>query len=351
MTYNQYTNCVKASDHSKMNQYVQVFLKSGIVGVAIAAVLIAAGEPLCALIGGLPIFLASSQLAYCSWWLNDRLICLPNLDTDKYAVGLLVSVQPPSKKTGFDAYDSDYSINLLPAYAPIGATQAQIEGSKPFGYLVSQQDATRNEGLPWTGETAHDEVIGKDCAVLHAEFEGASVRDAADGAGVALVLALAALIVCVAVPPPWGIVIGIILALLAFLAQILGALLGKSDYGSPSDVDPSLGALHPRDMTGTVFDLLGVSGTWVYDAGHNNENKGWNEIHPIKACHRVGQWDGKGDWPKDLIDGDIAKFPEALQAAGSPATVAAQRDPSSRWHIHPMIDGCRPRRENSPAIS
>src|SRR4051794_8923610 len=49
-------------------------------------------------------------LAYCRWWLYDRLICLGG---DMCAIGMLGAVEPPSEKSGFDKFDTDYSINLL----------------------------------------------------------------------------------------------------------------------------------------------------------------------------------------------------------------------------------------------
>ena len=47
---------------------------------------------------------------YCGWWLYDRLICLGG---DRYTIGLLGHVEPPSDKYGFDKRDADYSINLI----------------------------------------------------------------------------------------------------------------------------------------------------------------------------------------------------------------------------------------------
>lgn len=347
MDYRQYTQCVEASKHSKMNQYVRMFLIGGLVGVAMAAVAIAAGNPLCALFA-IPVFAAATQLAYASWWLNDRLICLGG---DKYAVGLLISVEPPEKKTGFDALDTDYSINLLPypnAIADIKATYEEskpiVEKSTPYGYLIAEQDTTKNIGVPFTGEHAKDEPTQKDCPVLHAEFEGGGVRIAFDAAGAALIISLAALVACMALPPPWNYIVAGILALLALLAQLFGALFGRNDKGKVSDVNPSLGALHPREDNGTLFDILGVYGTWVYDAGHNNQDEGWNEIHPIKACNRITQWDGKGDWPR-VADQYASTFESALVQANSPTTKTAQQRPENQWEVHPLIDGCQPRSE------
>ena len=89
-----------------------------------------------------------------------------------------------------------------------------------------------------------------------------------------------------------------------------------------------------------------MQGRWVYDAGHNNEGKGWNEIHPIKLCTKVGSW--KGDWPED-VDGWIKVWERALHDAGAAGTVANQQEPQNHWEVHPLIDGCRPDEEPPPA--
>lgn len=340
MDYRQYTQCVEASKHVKMNQYVRMSLIGGLSGVAMAAVAIASGNPLCALFA-IPVATAATQLAYGAWWLNDRLICLGG---DKYAVGLLISVEPPEKKTGFDAIDTDYSINLLPYPNAIGTSKTDVEKSTPYGYLIAEQDATKNIGVPFTGELVQDKIEKKDCPVLHAEFEGGGVRIAFDAAGAALIISLAALIACMALPPPWNGIVAGILAFLALLAQLFGALFGRNDKGKVSDVNPSLGALHPRENNGTLFDILGVYGTWVYDAGHNNQDEGWNEIHPIKACNRITQWDGTGDWPS-VAGQYVSTFESALIEANSPTTKTAQQRPENQWEVHPLIDGCQPRLE------
>jgi hypothetical protein len=77
------------------------------------------------------------------------------------------------------------------------------------------------------------------------------------------------------------------------LAAVLGKFLGA---GSPTDVDPSLGDLQPikldpnTDKPLAGADIVYVRGTWVYDSLH----EGWNEIHPVKVCAKVGTW--TGDW-------------------------------------------------------
>ena len=280
----------------------------------------------------------ASLIAYCQWWLYDRLICL---DGDRLAIGMLVASEPPSEKSGFDALDTDFSINLLPFANPLGATQAQVEASVPFGDLVKEQNGILQLGLPFQGQTATDQASGTVCAVLHAEFEGGGVQDTMTGAEVGLVLAYAALIACIAIPPPWGVIVGIILAILAFLAALIGALFGLGDTGSPTDVNPALGTLHTNDpATQLGADLLAVIGTWVYDAGHNNQTLGWNEIHPIKFCSKVGTWDG--EWHPDQTQPQIDWLQGMVGQANSAITGAQQQQPANQWTLHPLIDGCDP---------
>jgi hypothetical protein len=341
MTYNQYTTCVKAENHSTMNQYIQVAWQT-LLADGIAALMIAAAAlPWCLLLL-IPITAAMGLIAYCHWWLEDRLICL---GADKGAVGLLVSVEPPGEKSFPDSLDTDYSFSILPPQNLPGANQATVEASVPYGELIKEQAATKNIGVPFTGNPATDKQTGITSATLHCEFEGAGVRDALLGAQIALGLSVAGLIVCLGVPGPIGAIIAAVLALLALLAELLGIGIGLNDQGSPADVNPSLGDLHTNDHNGLGADLLGVFGTWVYDAGHNNEGKGWNEIHPIKMCTRIGVW--KGSWPPDINDQET-QWQKAVDDATSPATTEQQQLAQNQWQIHPVVDGCQPQTPPEP---
>ena len=206
----------------------------------------------------------------------------------------------------------------------------------PYGELIKAQQAITDLGLATPGETATDVATGIESAVLHAEFEGAGINDLKIGAQVGLGLSIAALLACVYIPGPWGLAVAAILAFLAFLAALIGGLFGLGDTGSPGDVDPGLGDLHTNDAAqgGIGADLLYVYGTWVYDTYH----EGWNEIHPIKVCARVGRWDG--DWPKDL-DGDmIDRINGGFDDARDPGTKHEGERPKHGWHEHPDVDGC-----------
>ena len=331
MTYRQYTKCVQPSNHSSMNQYVSAVTQGLLAGGVSAAIAVALGEPWCAFIA-IEIFAMAGVVAFCEWWLYDRLICLGG---DQAAIGMLVSIEPATGKSGLGAFDTDYSINLLLYDDQPGVSQSVAEQHPPFGELIKGQQAITNIGLSTPGESATDVATGIESAVLHAEFEGAGIEDLKIGAQVGLGLSIAALIVCIAVPPPWGAIIAAILAFLAFLAALFGALFGLGDTGSPGDVDPGLGDLHTNDPAhGDIgADLLYVYGTWVYDTFH----EGWNEIHPIKVCARVGRWDG--DWP-DGFDGLIDRITGAFDDANDPGTKHEQDRPKHGWHEHPDVDGC-----------
>jgi hypothetical protein len=66
---------------------------------------------------------------------------------------------------------------------------------------------------------------------------------------------------------------------------------------------------------------------------------GWNEIHPIKVCTKVGRSDGSwSDQPPDVI----LRARHEFEVARADETVASQARPEHQWQIHPDIDGCDP---------
>lgn len=341
MAYEQYTTCEPASSHLGMNQYIQASLQSGAAAAIGVLLIAAAGEWWCLPIAAV-VAAALWACAYCHWWLGGRLVCL---EGDQTAVGMVISTEPPAEKSGFGALDTDFSINLLLPPNPPGSNQATVEVSSPFGVLVKEQDSTKNEGLPFTADVdlmMEDKGTGVKSAALHAEFEGAGIQDFLLGSQIALGLATVGLIACLA-GGFWGAVIGYILAILALLAALLGALFGLGDTGSPEDV--GLPGIETNKTDGTGADVLGIAGRWVYDAGHNDQDKGWNEIHPIKKAEKLATWGGTWDdltvegTPVD-IDNLIADWTQKVGEAGSPLTAAGQQDPKHHWEVHPLIDGC-----------
>ena len=130
MGYRQYTKCASISAFVGFT-WVQYVMAGGAA---------AAAGALAVLLGGvyfpfLMISALSAVIAYCLWWLYDRLICLGG---EVCAVGFVLTVEPPSAKTGLDSFDTDYSINLVLAPSLVGATQSQVEGSAPQGNLVRE---------------------------------------------------------------------------------------------------------------------------------------------------------------------------------------------------------------------
>ncbi|MFZ2504573.1 MAG: hypothetical protein WAW88_18065 [Nocardioides sp.] len=324
MAFKQYTGCSTPSTWLSGAAYV------AIATAGLAAVLALAGfaSGPCGLIL-LEVFAAASGAAFCDWWLNMRLVCLGG---DESVVGMVVSVEPPSEKDWPGSVDSDFSMNLLVYPTMPGVTQADLETSSPYGRLAARTPDLKSHISFFTGESATD-AHGTTSAVLHAEFEGAGIVALRTALLVAYGIAAAAYAVCFI--PVVGWIAALILALLALLAAFLGTLLG--DDGSPGDVTGSPTEFHqPDPATGLGADLLYVAGRWVFDSLHT----GWNEIHPIKVCTKVGSWDGA--WPGD-IEQIKEKLDDGFATAGSDEVHDAQGRPENKWEIHPAVDGCVPR--------
>jgi hypothetical protein len=91
-----------------------------------------------------------------------------------------------------------------------------------------------------------------------------------------------------------------------------------------------------------------VKGTWVYDSAH----EGWNEIHPIKHCQRIGTWEGSwtaAGFPPGYEKEAVDRWCGAIGKAADPLVVSEQERPENQWQIHPSVDGCRPAEATPPA--
>jgi hypothetical protein len=333
--FKQYTTCIDAS-FNKSSVYKQATIMA--VGtVAPLAAFAALVAPWC-LLTLIPVFAAAWTVGYCYWFLHQRLICLPSLPnstvsggSDQLAIGMVIDILPPYLNTFPDSLDTDYSFGLLVAPNNPGDPQSTVEGSTPYGFLVSEQPATHNIGMPYTGHPGTYKPTGQTAETLHCEFEGAGVYDFLLASAISLALAIAAYFVCVLVPFPVGAIIAAILALLSLLGLGIGAAVGSSDNASPADENPALGGdVHP-------CDILVVAGSWVYDSGH--QPSGWNEIHPIKFCSPIGHY--KGEWPPNLTDLETF-WATALGDATSTTTIELQKLPQNQWQVHPILDGCEP---------
>jgi hypothetical protein len=350
MGFRQFTKCVDPSNFVGF-LWVQYVMAGGAAVAAGALALLLGG----AFVPGLMIAALSAVIAYCLWWLNDRLICLGG---DVCAVGFVLSVETPDEKSGLDAFDTDYSLNLVLAPTQIGVSQDQAASSSPLGNLVAEQSGVKNYSflgytLPFSGNIVTRFPTGDpygaqfNTACLHAEFEGAGVYDLLQACYAALALATAAAVVCAI--PVFGWIACLVLSVAAGLVTLVGAINALNDKGNPTDVNSNLSSIHAADAPdGRNADILLVKGAWVYDSAHS----GWNEIHPIKQCAKIGTMTMQGWSEIQVAEGqfqtitDIAAWVSgwcnAIGQASSPVTVSAQQQPQNQWTIHPLVDGCNP---------
>jgi hypothetical protein len=390
------TRCVQVKDHTG--------LSPGILGVAAGILALLAG----ALLGPLALVVVlGAVIIYCRWWLYDRLICLGG---ERCAIGLLGRVEPPEDKSGLDALDTDYSINLVlaphniqelpPDYltTPLQpgddptkkfkeALQRQIADDGIQGQLIKETHTTGDvktilgakrydfegylESYPGSSVLHHYQPY------LHCEFEGGGVMDVYKAAQAAIAVAAVASAVCAI--PLFGWLACVILTVVAAVIALVGFGVGLADTGKPNFFDGKAPGIH------TARDILFVRGEWVFDTAH----EGWNELHPLVDCRVVAtakylrndvvDWDdaikdhmvkvGKWHWekPNDPTNPDpplqLVKQPgtpttddwkawvaaecKASQTAASPLTVDTQQRPEHEWQVHPVIDGCKP--EAAPA--
>lgn len=330
MAYRQYTKCVTPTNHV-----------GGVIAQAIVAA--AAGAlPLLlfgTLIPGVAIIVLCAIIAYCNWWLYDRLVCLGG---DRCAVGMLLKSERPEDKTGLDIFDTDFSINLVLAPHLVGATQAKVESDGIQGDLIKLQPPIQSHGWDWEGLTAKQWSNYPDTAVLHCEFEGGGVYDLLQACEAALALATAAAIVCAI--PVLGWIACAILQAIAAVIVVAGLITALNDKGNPNDVDEHLGELEENDPAGRGADLLVVKGTWVYDSAH----EGWNELHPIKHCQKIGKW--TGSWNTSDARLLVKHWCELIETVTATLTVDNQAKPENQWTVHPVIDGCEPEDPPLPPI-
>jgi hypothetical protein len=322
MAYVQYTQCVGVKS--------KVYPGNPKVAVVIGAIAALAFG------GGLTPYTAIPLLliiiGYCRWWLYDRLICL---NGDRCAIGLLGVVEPPENKSGFDKFDTDYSINLVLAphqYAELPpdylttphpppppsmdpkewaeekfqeALHRQIADDGMQGVLIKETNTTGDEktllGAKRYDFLGYFSTIGGSSVkylyqpYLHCEFEGGGIIDLMHAAEAALAFATAAAVVCAI--PVVGWIACTILSAIALIISLVGIFNALNNKGVPSVYDPVTGqtssALHPG------HDILFVKGTWVFDTAH----EGWNEIHPIKECQLVAKARYASS---DVVDWDYA---------------------------------------------
>lgn len=334
MAYRKFTQCVSPGNFSPApggGDYAAAAAYAFTLYMALSTLISQTTSWTAALIA-LLISILTPLVMYCEWWLYGRLICLGG---DRCAVGLLLTVEPPDEKDGFDRFDNDYSINLVLAPHTIGASQATVENEPIQGDLIKNQPAIQALGIGFEGETAGPPDVAE-TAVLHCEFEGAGVYDLYIAFIVALALAIAAgvaQIICMLGIPiiSWiACIIAIILAVVALAVALIALPASLTDKGDPSDV--GLAELQPGK------DILVVEGEWVVDPVHG----GWNELHPIKHAQWTSEWTGA--WPDDIMN-KADEWCLALAETRDALTAANQRKPENQWRIHPMVDSCEPEDE------
>ncbi len=332
MAFAQYTRCIDPAQFRPRSLTTMVSIAAG-VAFALAFAAVAAGHPACALIAaeaGIPTF----WILYTRNFLYERLICL---EGDKDVLGAAISVSLP----GFDFWDNDYSLNLLLCGTEFGASYEEAQAS-PSGRLVAPHDTITNPPVSraTVGYNARDQFgTGRDSVGLHAEFEGSGPYTLMKFAEAALGFTLAAYLACLFLIPG----LDLLLALIILILLVLGG--ASSNYthpGTPTDVNPEIPTIEVnRGGRNEGADILYVQGAWVHDSLH-----GWNEIHPIKVCTRMGRW--AGSWaghvcvrtddptPPDII----LRLRREFDLARAEETLANQARPEHQWSLHPDLDGC-----------
>jgi hypothetical protein len=346
----------------------------GIVGL-VAAGLAGAWAP------GVAAFLAMACLGgitFCTWWLNVRLICLGG---DRSAIGAIYHLEPPSPSLdafAFGDYDTDYSFNLLlwpfipkdelpesfvsnqwsagaapqlvvdwPTLPPLvpNVPYSQVQNLVP---LILAQQSMASLHQTFTGqnvESADDPKppVPKGSSqhfLLHCEIEGPGMYQLRILLWVLFGLFIVA--AALALIPVIGTALAWILALLAFLAFLIGGAVIQHNDASPPPGGGWGGSFNPYDEAGkadALVDLAYVYGRWVYDSLHS----GWNELHPLHFMIKIGQAKqgdlSAGTWPPDLGNTQ-ATLDAQFVAINMQGTRTAQAQPEHQYTLHPLLDGC-----------
>jgi hypothetical protein len=266
---------------------------------------------------------------YCENWLYERLICLGEF---RDAVGMVVQIDEPKFNLKFWDYDNDYCFNLLLQCTEFGVQEgdAALQDS-PFGELIKNQDVITALGSKVHGDDGYEtdgymvplKTPGVQnpikSATLHCELEGSVVHDLNLIMKIMLGISVGAFALCMFVPLWVSVIIMIIIFILIF-----AGMYGSKEFhpGSPSDVNSDLPTIHHGNAEGLGADILYVQGRWIYDPLH----EGWNEIHPVTYCSKVGTWDGDwDDYDCDSVPPDIIlRLRNGVQEARADQTIAIQ---------------------------
>jgi len=354
MAFVQYTHCTPTASFSRswsktMNKKILAggLMVGGLV-LMIIALFAAAAIPVVGialvLAGGGTLF--AGIVATFEYLLGGKLICL---GSDEIAVGRLLSTETASSKSGLDSMDNDYCLNVLLCphvrnpddYSSETYKDEEIpptDTTDPANFqdfLVEPQAASGSHGCPFTG---YDKPGSLHHANFHLELEGSRIYDmygAFLAAWALLVIAAIAAAAVLAIPGV-GWLIAFLIMLFAALfggAIAAGTWLGSSD-GVLSDPDPVPGT-QPVGVLENG-DYLVAYGTWVFDAGHNDDDTpvGWNEFHPVKYLGKAYSCATKEqavNWKDKIVESNDPAIRSGTQGL-----------PQNKWKVHPLIDGCQP---------
>jgi hypothetical protein len=334
MAFKQYTKCVSPgsfTDVSPENWVGKLLIGQGILALLaiVTLAVIAALSPLSSKPAILvAIILVIEIIAFLTWWLEGRLICLNEADRNCAIIG---RVESHGLSDSFKGGDDDYTMNLLLAAGQehLTAVNAKIT-NVGRGYTTKEKYLTR----------------------MHCEFEGDGIYQIREYMYVILALLTAAFYL------PWP--LDFIVSLIAILIGLFGGIRNfrspseAVNPGNPLDVNPNLGTL-------SGGDLVVVKGEWIYDSLH----AGWNEIHPVRHCEiiiereSIAVEDDILDWSHYVVTNPVTgltvDFTDAasvesyrqvwcgmIRDAEQSENDGSRDDPRNDWYIHPLVDGCKP---------
>lgn len=355
-----------------------------VITISVAGLIMGVLAGLVVLSVGVALFLASvcvAAMAFCTWWLDVRLICLGG---DRSAIGAIYHLEPPVQTTNpFDIVDADtdFSFNLLlwqfvpqnalpqsfvnNQWSPNAISQLAADWptlpplvpSVPFPQvstevnLILPQQSMASLNLGFGGQNIEDPdkpnppLAGSSDQhfLLHCEIEGPGMHDLLILLGVLFgIFIVAAFVVAIPVVGP---ILSWILIALALLAFLIGGPAITHDDASPPSGGGWGGSFNSYETAGDpggLVDLAYVFGRWVYDSLHTGAES--NELHPVHYMIKIGQAT-QGDlavglWPPDL--GDVQQRCDAqFGVINSPSTVQIQSQPENQWTVHPLLDGCQ----------
>lgn len=334
MAFKQYTKCVEPADFTDVspeNWVGKVLIGFGIAQLLaiVTLAIVAAATPLSskpAIL--LAIILVLEIIAFLTWWLEGRLICLNEKDRNCAIIG---RVKNHGLSDSFKGGDDDYTMNII-----LAPGQEYLTTVNPKITAIGRGYTTKEKYL----------------TMLHCEFEGDGIHKIREYMYVILAMLTAAFYL------PWP--VDFIVALMAILLGFIGGYnnfrspSNASSPGNPLDVNPNLGSL-------SGGDLVVVKGEWIYDSLH----AGWNEIHPVRHCEIIIERESimvsEADlgWDDYIVPHPLTGTPMTLE---DPANVELYRQkwcgmikdgekaeedgsryhPQHEWTIHPLVDGCKP---------